>query len=78
MSDLALFRSANHWFSDERLRDQRKGKLLDAQHWHFVLACLLGCPRRVCQWSTPPHPSWTQPELHHLDTVCWISKFFSK
>jgi hypothetical protein len=29
----------------------------------------------VCsQWSTPPHPSWTQPELHHLDTVCWISK----
>jgi hypothetical protein len=20
--------------------------------------------------STPPHPSWTQPELHHLDTVC--------
>ncbi len=30
----------------------------------------------VCsQWSTPPHPSWTQPELHHLDTVCWISKF---
>ncbi len=25
------------------------------------------------QWSTPPHPSWTQPELHHLDTVCWIS-----
>ncbi len=30
----------------------------------------------VCsQRSTPPHPSWTQPELHHLDTVCWISKF---
>ncbi len=30
----------------------------------------------VCrQWSTPPHPSWTQPELHLLDTVCWISKF---
>ncbi len=30
----------------------------------------------VCsQWSTAPHPSWTQPELHHLDTVCWISKF---
>jgi len=30
----------------------------------------------VCsQWLTPPHPSWTQPELHHLDTVCWISKF---
>ncbi len=30
----------------------------------------------VCsQWWTPPHPSWTQPELHHLDTVCWISKF---
>ncbi len=30
----------------------------------------------VCSlWSTPPHPSWTQPELHHLDTVCWISKF---
>ncbi len=30
----------------------------------------------VCsQWSTPPHPLWTQPELHHLDTVCWISKF---
>ncbi len=30
----------------------------------------------VCsQWSTPPHPSWTQPELHHLDTVCWISRF---
>ncbi len=30
----------------------------------------------VCsQWSTPPHPSWTQPELHHLDTVCRISKF---
>jgi len=30
----------------------------------------------VCsQGSTPPHPSWTQPELHHLDTVCWISKF---
>ncbi len=28
-----------------------------------------------CQWLTPPHPSWTQPELHHLDTVCWISKF---
>ncbi len=29
----------------------------------------------VCsQWSTPPHPSLTQPELHHLDTVCWISK----
>ncbi len=28
----------------------------------------------VCsQWSTPPHPWWTQPELHHLDTVCWIS-----
>jgi len=26
------------------------------------------------QWWTPPHPSWTQPELHHLDTVCWISK----
>jgi hypothetical protein len=25
----------------------------------------------VCsQRSTPPHPSWTQPELHHLDTVC--------
>ncbi len=22
-----------------------------------------------------PHPSWTQPELHHLATVCWISKF---
>ncbi len=23
----------------------------------------------VCsQGSTPPHPSWTQPELHHLDT----------
>ncbi len=23
----------------------------------------------VCsQRSTPPHPSWTQPELHHLDT----------
>ncbi len=33
----------------------------------------------VCsQWSTPPHPSWTQPELHHLDTVCWISKFSSE
>ncbi len=30
------------------------------------------------QWSTPPHFSWTQPELHHLDTVCWISKFFSE
>jgi hypothetical protein len=30
----------------------------------------------VCsQRSTPPHPLWTQPELHHLDTVCWISKF---
>ncbi len=30
----------------------------------------------VCsQWSTPPHPLWTQPELHHLDTVCWFSKF---
>jgi hypothetical protein len=30
----------------------------------------------VCsQWWTPPHLSWTQPELHHLDTVCWISKF---
>ncbi len=30
----------------------------------------------VCsQRSTPPHPSWTQPELRHLDTVCWISKF---
>ncbi len=30
----------------------------------------------VCsQWSTPPHPSWTQPELHYLDTVCGISKF---
>ncbi len=27
------------------------------------------------QWWTPPLPSWTQPELHHLDTVCWISKF---
>jgi hypothetical protein len=27
MSDLALFRSANHWLSDERLRDERKGKL---------------------------------------------------
>ncbi len=30
----------------------------------------------VCsQWWTPPHPSWPQPELHHLDTVCWISRF---
>jgi hypothetical protein len=27
MSDLALFRSANHWLSDERLSDERKGKL---------------------------------------------------
>jgi hypothetical protein len=26
MSDLALFRSANHWLSDERLSDERKGK----------------------------------------------------
>ena len=25
MSDLALFRSANHWLSDERLSDERKG-----------------------------------------------------
>ncbi len=33
----------------------------------------------VCsQWWTPPHPSWTQPELHHLDTVCWISKLSSQ
>ena len=30
----------------------------------------------VCsQRSTPPHPSWTQPRLHHLDTVRWIRKF---
>jgi hypothetical protein len=30
----------------------------------------------VCsQWWTPPHLSWPQPELHHLDTVCWISRF---
>ncbi len=30
----------------------------------------------VCsQELAPPHPWWTQPELHHLDTVCWISKF---
>jgi hypothetical protein len=30
----------------------------------------------VCsQWWTPPHPLWPQPELHHLDTVCWISRF---
>jgi len=28
-------------------------------------ACSLVCS----QQSTPPHPSWTQPELHHLDTV---------
>jgi hypothetical protein len=27
MSDLALFRSLNHWLSDERLSDERKGKL---------------------------------------------------
>ena len=26
MSDLVLFRSANHWLSDERLSDERKGK----------------------------------------------------
>ncbi len=26
MSDLALFRSANHWLSDEGLSDERKGK----------------------------------------------------
>jgi hypothetical protein len=26
MSDLAFFRSANHWLSDERLSDERKGK----------------------------------------------------
>jgi hypothetical protein len=26
MSDLALFRSANHWLSDERLSKERKGK----------------------------------------------------
>ncbi len=26
MSDLALFRSANQWLSDERLSDERKGK----------------------------------------------------
>jgi hypothetical protein len=25
MSDLALFRSANHWLSDERLSDEKKG-----------------------------------------------------
>ena len=27
MSDFSLFRSANHWLSDERLSDERKGKL---------------------------------------------------
>ncbi len=26
MSNLAHFRSANHWLSDERLSDERKGK----------------------------------------------------
>ncbi len=26
MSDLVLFRSANHWLSDERLSDEQKGK----------------------------------------------------
>ncbi len=34
----------------------------------------------VCsQWSTPPHPShpsWTQPELHHLDTSNVKPTFF--
>ncbi len=41
-------------------------------------ACRDACKRKswgawfsVCsQWWTPPHPSWTQPELHQLDTVC--------
>ncbi len=33
----------------------------------------------VCsQQSTPPQPSGTQPELHHLDAVCWISKLSSQ
>jgi hypothetical protein len=27
MSDLVLFRSANHWLSGERLSDERKGKI---------------------------------------------------
>ncbi len=62
----------------------QKFSCFSAGRGHSVLACLLGCLKRkpgraqslVCsQWSTPPHPSWTQPELHHLDTVCWISKF---
>ncbi len=32
MSDLALFRSANHWLSDDRLSDERKGKLKKWTH----------------------------------------------
>ncbi len=32
MSDLALFRSANYWMSDERLSDERKGKFKKWTH----------------------------------------------
>jgi len=32
MSDLALFRSAIHWLSDERLSDERKGKFKKWTH----------------------------------------------
>ena len=57
----------------------QKFSCCSGERGHFVLVCLMGRLQKqtqedqwtVCsQRSTQPHPSWTQPELHHLDTVC--------
>ncbi len=75
-NDLAVEKSAS------------KSSAVSAQEWGMLYwpACWVAYKRKsgrawslICsQWSTPPHPSWTQPELHHLDTVCWISKLSSQ
>jgi hypothetical protein len=78
-----------HYFSSWKdltvKKSASKSSAVSAQEWGILYwpACWVAYKRKpgrpqspVCsQGSTPPHPSWTQPELHHLDTVCWISKF---